>query len=160
MNNLIIKQESVNFAELVHNSNTNLSLSVNCESKMIKLLDKEFTEQESQWYITNLYMYLNYHPTNDYPINLENVYKMLGFANKGNAMKTMKSNFIVDEDYKIVLFHSEKNPNNIDLGGRPTNDILLNTDCFKNLCMIVRTDKAKEIRKYYISSNLSLMKFM
>jgi hypothetical protein len=96
----LITPETINFIELVRNSNTSLSL--NCESKMIDLLNKEFTEQESQWYITNLYIYLNYHPTNDYPINLENVYKMLGFANKGNAMKTIKSNFIKDEDYKIT----------------------------------------------------------
>jgi len=112
----LITPETINFIELVRNSNTSLSL--NCESKMIDLLNKEFTEQESQWYITNLYIYLNYHPTNDYPINLENVYKMLGFANKGNAMKTIKSNFIKDEDYKIVIFRTEKNINGKDLSGK------------------------------------------
>ena len=165
----LITPETINFIELVRNSNTSLSL--NCESKMIDLLNKEFTEQESQWYITNLYIYLNYHPTNDYPINLENVYKMLGFANKGNAMKTIKSNFIKDEDYKIVIFRTEKNLNGKDLsgkdekaafpngkagpstknlGGRPIEDIMLNVDTFKNLCMIAKTDKGKEIRKYYV----------
>jgi hypothetical protein len=54
------------------------------------------------------YCYMNYHPTNDYPINLENVYKMIGFANKENAMKTIKSNFTKDEDYKTLLFPMEK----------------------------------------------------
>ena len=159
----LITPETINFIELVRNSNTSLSL--NCESKMIDLLNKEFTEQESQWYITNLYIYLNYHPTNDYPINLENVYKMLGFANKGNAMKTIKSNFIKDEDYKIVIFRTEKTLNGKDLsgkdektafpngkagpstknlGGRPIEDIMLNVDTFKNLCMIAKTDKGKQ----------------
>ena len=141
----LITPETINFTELVRNSNTSLSL--NCESKMIDLLNKEFTEQESQWYITNLYIYLNYHPTNDYPINLENVYKMLGFANKGNAMKTIKSNFIKDEDYKITLFHTEKRKNE---GGFNKEDVMLNVDTFKNLCMIAKTDKGKEIRKYYV----------
>lgn len=46
---------------------------------------------------------MHYHPTNDYPINLENVYKMIGFANKGNAMKTIKNNFTKNEDYKVTL---------------------------------------------------------
>ena len=67
-------------------------------------------------------MYLNYNSTTDYPINLETVYKMIGFANKGNAMKTIKSNFTKDEDYKTVFFHKEKNLNTKDLGGRPTED--------------------------------------
>ena len=75
--NQIIKQETINFSELVKNSKTKLNLSLNYESKMIDLLNNEFTEEESQWYIANLYMYLNYHSTTDYPINLENVYKML-----------------------------------------------------------------------------------
>ena len=49
---------------------------------MVDKLSKEFTNEEQQWYIANLYMYMNYHATNDYPINLEHVYKMIGFANK------------------------------------------------------------------------------
>jgi hypothetical protein len=101
----LIIPETINFTELVRNSNTRLSL--NCESKMISLLNTEFTESQQQWYIANLYIYMNYHPTNDYPINLENVFKMIGFANKGNAMKTIKSNFTLDEDYKTSFFRSE-----------------------------------------------------
>jgi hypothetical protein len=100
----LITPESINFTELVRNSKTILNLSNEYKTNMIKILNEEFTEQEQQWYIANLYIYLNYHPTNDYPINLENVFHMIGFANKGNAMKTIKSNFTKDEDYKILLF--------------------------------------------------------
>jgi len=151
MNTLITKKgdelvipEAVNFTELVKRSNTALSLDL--QSKLIDTLKTEFTETQQQWYVANLYIYMHYHPTMDYPINLENVYKMIGFANKGNAMKTIKNNFTKDEDYKIVLFHREKNSN----GGRPIEDVLLNVDTFKNLCMLVKTDKGKEIRKYYV----------
>lgn len=35
-------------------------------------------------------------------------------------------------------------------GGRPEETIMLNVDTFKNICMITKTDKAKEIRKYYV----------
>jgi hypothetical protein len=112
--NQIIARKSINFKELVKNSNTTLSL--NLETKMINILNTEFTEEEQQWYITNLYIYMNYHPTNDYPINLENVFHMIGFANKGNAMKTILSNFTKDEDYKVVIFRTEKNLNSKDLG--------------------------------------------
>jgi hypothetical protein len=113
---------------------------------MIKILNEEFTEQQQQWYIANLYIFMHYHPTNDYPINLENVFKMIGFANKGNAMKTIKSNFILDEDYKTSLLPKEKSS----WGGSGSEQIMLNVDTFKNLCMIAKTDKGKEIRKYYV----------
>lgn len=36
---------------------------------MIDKLKSSFTENEQNWYITNLYVYLNYHPTNEYPVN-------------------------------------------------------------------------------------------
>lgn len=88
-----------------------LSLSVDGVSEMIDLLNKEFTEKQAQHYILNIYMSLNFHPTLDFPISLDHVYKDLGFANKGNAMKTIKSNFTKDEDYKIILFPREKKQN-------------------------------------------------
>ena len=64
--NPIIPQ-TVNFAELVKTSKTTLTLT--SQSKMITLLNENFTEKEIQWNIANLYMYMNYHPTNDYLIN-------------------------------------------------------------------------------------------
>jgi phage anti-repressor protein len=140
-----IVPKAINFKELVKNSNTTLSLDV--QTKMVGLMNEEFTESEQQWYIANLYIYMNYHATNDFPINLENVFKMIGFANKGNAMKTIKSNFIENEDYKVALFHTEKRKNE---GGHNKEKIMLNVDTFKNLCMIAKTDKGKEIRKYYV----------
>jgi phage anti-repressor protein len=140
-----IVPKSINFNELVKSSNTTFSLNV--QTQLVEKLNTNFTEEEQQWYVANLYMYLNYHPTNDYPINLENVYKMLGFANKGNAMKTIKSNFTKDEDYKVALFHTEKRKNE---GGYNKEDIMLNVDTFKNLCMIAKTEKGKQIRKYYV----------
>jgi phage anti-repressor protein/Fe-S-cluster formation regulator IscX/YfhJ len=142
----LITPETINFTELVKSSNTTLSLSDDYQSKMINVLNEEFTESQQQWYIANLYIYMNYHPTNDYPINLENVFKMIGFANKGNAMKTIKSNFTKDEDYKLLIIPREKKQN----AGRSEHEIMLNIDTFKNLCMLAKTDKGKEIRKYYV----------
>jgi phage anti-repressor protein len=149
MNKIVPK--TINFKELVKNSTTTFSLDL--QTKLVQYLNDEFTEQEQQWYIANLFIYMNYHPTNDYPINLDNVYNMLGFANKGNAMKTIKSNFVEDEDYKKQLFHTEKLvQNGKTLGGSGLNKetVMLNIDTFKNLCMLVKTDKGKQIRKYYV----------
>lgn len=94
---------------------------------------------------------MNYHPTNDYPINLENVFHLIGFANKGNAMKTIKNNFTKDEDYKTLLFPTEKQKDTEETrGGHNREDVMLNVDTFKSLCMLAKTDKGKEIRKYYV----------
>jgi phage anti-repressor protein len=142
------------------------TLEIYNKNRFIDKLQEHFSEEEQRLYVCNLFLFLNYHPINDYIINLEDVYKMIGFANKGNAMKTIKSNFVVDEDYKVVIFHNEKaafpcgkvGPSNEEvifrkeknLGGRPTEKIMLNIETFKNLCMIAKTDNGKKIRRYYV----------
>ena len=45
--NQIIKQESINFTELVKNNTGTLTL--NCQSKMIDLLNEEFSQEQQQW---------------------------------------------------------------------------------------------------------------
>lgn len=82
--NQLVKTETVDFRALVSKNN---NISLNVQTNMITELDKTFTEEESRWYIANFYIYMNYHPTNDYPINLENVLKMIGFAHKKKCKK-------------------------------------------------------------------------
>ena len=145
----IIKPKTVNFSELVKNSSTILSLDL--QSELIDSLNEHFNQEEQRWFISNLYMYINYHPTTDFPINLEDVYKMVGFSTKANTMKSIKNNFTENDDYKIVFFRMEENlVNEKNVGGRPTENVMLNVDAFKNLCMIAKTENGKKIRKYYV----------
>lgn len=156
MNTQMIKLGSVNFNKLV---NTNERIAINFKSKMIDKLNAEFTEQEQQWYVANLYIYMNYHPTNDYPINLEDIFKMIGFANKENAKRTLKNNFTRDEDYKILLVRTDEQVPNIkdgkNLGGAGMNHetVMLNIDTFKNLCMLAKTKKGSQLLIIFIDND-------
>ena len=49
-------------------------------------------------------MYLNY-TSDDYPINLEDAWKFIGFANKSNCKRTLDNNFTQDEDYTVTVYH-------------------------------------------------------
>lgn len=142
-----IKLDSVDFNALIKNSTT---LTLNTQSKMVEILNEEFTQEESRWYIANLYVYMNYHPTNDYPINLDTLVKLVGFAHKKNAKATLENNFIKDEDYKILLTPKGKQVKINGGAGLNKEQIMLNTDTFKNMCMLVKTEKSKQIRKYYV----------
>jgi hypothetical protein len=142
----VIKIESINFNELVKASNA-MALNDSLKSKMTEALNREFTDEEQRWYVANLYVYMHYHPTNDFPINLEHVYKMMGFSHKKNAKRTLENNFTKDEDYKISLLRTEKRKNDDEkvgpltegvllpteqnLGGRPDETIKLNNLAFK-----------------------------
>lgn len=140
MNSLIIKP-TINFTELVKNDQNKLP--DNYQSKLVDEMKKALTEKEQRWYVANLHMYLNYDAEKDYPINLDDVFKIIGFANKGNAKRALENNFTLNEDYKITIIPKDK--------GKFTGDkIMLNTNTFKNLCMITRTPEGKAIQKYYI----------
>ena len=123
---------------------------INLEDPLVKKIREKLDIQDQEIFIQSFYAYMNYHPTNDFPINLEHVFKMIGFVKKANAMKTIKSNFVLNEDYKIIIFRTEKNKSIQETRGRKEETIMLNVDTFKNLCMIAKTEKGKEIRKYYI----------
>ena len=160
----LIKYDNIDLKTILKENN---KLNDQINTKFINELKYEFKEEEQKWYIVNLYMFLNYHPTNEFPINLETVWSMIGFANKGNAKRTLENNFIKDEDYKILQNFKEKqkkekpaSPNGKagqhvrekNLGGAGLNEetIILNVDTFKNLCMISKTEKGNKIRKYYV----------
>lgn len=143
----MIKTDSVDFNKLIKNSTV---LTINGQSKMIETLTKEFTEEESRWYIANLYVYMNYHPTNDFPINLDTLVNLVGFAHKKNAKRTLENNFTKDEDYKILLLPKEEQVKTNGGAGLNKERVMLNIDTFKNMCMLVKTEKSKAIRKYYV----------
>jgi len=78
------------------------------------------------------------------------------YKGKEKIVKFLKNEFEINEDYKILSndefllsnFHSpvagEWNYGNV------TKHILMNSDCFKNICMLVGTNKSKDIRQYFI----------
>jgi phage anti-repressor protein len=142
MNN-IIKPQQIDFQVLIDGNTTELSL--NTQSKMIDKLNNVFTEDDKKWYLASLYVHQNYHKTNDYIFNLENVFKMLGFANKGNAKKLLQSHFIEDKDYKTSLVPKEKSS----WGGSAKDLILLNLETFKDFCMKANTENGSKIRNYF-----------
>jgi hypothetical protein len=69
-----------------------------------------------------LFLFLNYHPINDFVINLENVWKFIGFSNKANAKRLLKHNFTEDSDYKITLIRWDERKNE---GGHNREDVML-----------------------------------
>jgi hypothetical protein len=131
MDNLNIKPNTINFQELV-NGNTD-KLTINFKSKMIDKLETNFTEFQSRWFIANVYAFLMYHSTKDFPINIDTIYKLIGFANKANAKRALINNFTKDEDYKINI-NNDKDGKGVfilrdeNLGGRPDETIMLNID--------------------------------
>jgi hypothetical protein len=78
-------------------------LNGNYQSKLIEKVKNTFTESQQQMFVASFYCYLNYHPTNDFVVDLDNVWRWLDFNQKIRAKELLEKNFIINKDYKKSL---------------------------------------------------------
>jgi len=139
---------SLNFVDLLEtNQITRLNHEYN--NKFINKIKETFTETQQQLFVSSLYCFLNYNPTNDYIINLDNVWQWLGFSQKDSAKRVIEKHFVLNKDYKILV-HNLSEQKVDGRGGHNKQTILLNVQTFKLLCIKAETKKANEIRDYFI----------
>lgn len=133
-------------------------LSGTYQSKILDKVKQVFIENEQQLFITSYYCYLNYHPTNDYVIDLDNIWKWLGFSQKIRAKELLQKHFIIDKDYKCLLsLEREQTLLTVQVkqkpdtrGGHNKETIMMNIKTFKLFCMKAGTKKAEQTHEYYI----------
>jgi len=157
--------ESINIVELITN-NPITKLSETHNNKFLEKIKNNFTESQQQLFISSFYTYLNYDKTNDFIIDLDNIWKWMGFKHKSKAKILLEKSFTIDNDYKNSLTRAGKqntdkhnNTNfgspkseakNQGSGGRNIQKYYLNIKTFKSLCLKAQTKKADEIHEYYI----------
>ena len=111
-------------------------------------MKSNFTEFEQQLFITSFYCYLNYNKTTDFVIDLDNIWKWLGFSHKHKAKILLEKCFVVDIDYKCLLnLQVEQKKGR---GGHNKSIIMMTIKCFKSLCLKAQTTRAEQIHEYYI----------
>jgi phage anti-repressor protein len=93
---------------------------------------------------------------NEIIIDFEIVCKWLKVF-KENLKKILLKNFEELYDYTI----EKKQKKQINSTGKTTYyEILITPNCFKEICMISQTDKAKEVRKYFIEMEKLIKKYV
>ena len=102
-------------------------------------------------FIDDFFKVLQYTDYNDtFFINFDNVVKWLG-QRKDSTKRTLVDNFIKNVDYTL-----KKNDK---FRGKPKNEILLKQSTFKKLCMISKSNRAKEVREYFLNVEETLDKY-
>jgi uncharacterized protein YdcH (DUF465 family) len=140
--------EQLDIIELIENNPiTNLSSDYN--NKLLLKIKDNFTNFEQHIFLSSFYCYLKYHPTNDFVIDLDSVWKWLGFSQKVNAKSLLEKQFIIDKDYTKSLLLQQKQSPHVK-GGQNKEIFMLNTHSFKKFCLKAGTKKADEIHDYYI----------
>ena len=137
---------------------------IEIDTKLQDMLNLEFTNEEQQIFLQHFAGFLN--KDDEFIINIEFIFKWIGFGRKDHAKRLLEKYFIINSDYKITLNSVVSPPKGENLKrdkkkeGRPIEVILLTPNCFKQLCLLANTDKGKQVRLYYIKMELILMKYL
>jgi len=143
----IHKIESLDIVHLIEkNPITKLSNVFN--NKLLMKIKENFTDLEQKLFVSSFYCYLNYNQTTDFVIDLDNVWKWVGFQQKVKAKSLLERNFKPNIDYKIMLSHNVKQSNG--RGGHSKETIMLTITTFKKFCIRAETSKAEQIHNYFI----------
>jgi hypothetical protein len=139
---------SVDIVNLIE-SNPITKFSGNYQSKLVEKVKNNFTNYEQQLFLSSFYCYLKYDSKNDFVIDLDNVWKWLGFQQKVKAKILLENHFLIDKDYKKLLSPTGKQSIHIK-GGHNKEIFMLNVETFKKFCLKAGTKKADEIHDYFI----------
>ena len=123
-------------------------LSKEYQNNLINKIKSKFNESQQQIFVSSFYCYLNHNGKSEFIIDLDNVWKWLGFSRKDPAKVVLNKNFILDIDYKILL---QQPLEQTERGGHNKEQILMTVNTFKKLCLKAGTKKADEIHEYYIA---------
>ena len=140
--------EQLNIVQMIEN-NPITKLSSDYNVKLLTKIKEKFSDFEQQLFLTSFYCYLNYHPINDFVIDLDDVWKWLGFSQKVNVKTLLEKQFVIDKDYKKSLLLQQKQSIH-KKGGHNKEIFMLNIKTFKLLCLKAGTKKADEIHDYYM----------
>jgi phage anti-repressor protein len=124
-------------------------LSGDYHNKLITKIKETFNDAQQQMFVASFYCYLNCDKKNDFVIDLDNVWKWLGFNQKVKAKILLENHFILNKDYTKSLSHAGKQTTHIK-GGQNKETFMLNIDTFKKFCLKAGTKKADEVHEYYI----------
>jgi phage anti-repressor protein len=142
------KNNVVDIVDLVE-KNKITKLNGNYQSKMIEKIKNNFNSYEQQLFLASFYCYLQYDSKNNFVIDLDNIWKWLGFSQKVRAKELLIKNFNEDIDYVKSL--SLKGKQTVKTKGGQNKEIfMLNIDTFKKFCLKACTKKADEIHEYFI----------
>ena len=160
---------TLNIVDLIEkNPITKLSQTYN--NFLLEKIQENFSTFEQQLFVSSFYCYLNYDKNTDFVVDLDDVWKWLGFTQKVAARLLIESNFKLNVDYTVSIPEFKKSeqkdqpsggsdeeqpsestvPSKPKNGGQNKQTIKLTVRCFKLLCLKAQTKKAGEIHDYYL----------
>ena len=148
-----------------YNTNTNTTYNIMQDDDLIQLIKQNFSEDEMEIFKLNFKIYLaNENNKNGFVINLDDVYKYIGFKLKQHAKRLLTNKFKLNKDFIIYKGLStnltstgdtdvnfQVNTQMIKQNTYNNETIMLTVESFKKFCMIALTNESEKFLDYYIT---------
>lgn len=155
--------DKLDIVHLIEN-NPLIKLSKTYQCKILQKIQQCFTQIQQKLFVSSFYCYLNYNSKADFVIELESIWKWLGFSRKDPVKVLLLKHFKQDIDYKIIKAATEVarvGSKNLasevaeaslkkQHGGQNKEKIVMTINTFKKICLKSNTKKADEIHDYFI----------
>ncbi len=102
-------------------------------SKIIQKIQERFSSDDQQLFVANFYCYLNYNSKTDFVVNLDRIWKWMGYSRVEECKRPLIKNFKENVDYKIekvskIYFPQESGEKNTDHKTEKVSKIYLSAD--------------------------------
>jgi hypothetical protein len=136
-------------------------LSNTYHNRFLSKIKSKFVDAEQQLFATNFYTYFNHNANSDFIIDVDKIWKWVGFAQKVKAKQLLERHFTKNRDYVVVLGSNlNTDADAPKRGGHNRETIMMTTNTFKRFCLKAETKKADEIHNYYITLEDTLYEIM
>ena len=139
--------DELNIVDLIENNPITKLNGNNYQSKMVTKIKEKFSSFEQQMFLSSFYCFLNYNSKTDFVIDLDDIWKWLGFYQKNNAKTLLEKQFSIDIDYINLAPEASGAKKH---GGNNKIKVMLTVKTFKSMCLKAGTKKADEIHDYFI----------
>jgi phage anti-repressor protein len=141
-----MNHERLDIVNLIEN-NPLEKLSNDYQTKLLDKIKETFSDSDQQLFIASFYCYLKYDCKTDFIIDMEDVWKWLGFSCKDPCKRIIEKHFINGSDY--LLHNSVEQVKTNGGAGLNKEKVVMNIETFKSLCLLANTERSKSVRKYY-----------
>ena len=137
---------TVDIVELIE-KNPISTLTDTYNHRLLEKIKHHFKEAEQRLFVSSFYCFIKYDKVNDFVVDLDNIWKWLGFARKQNATNVLDKFFKEGCDYKTTATTETVTKK---WGGSNSKKIMMSVNTFKSFCLKANTNKSTEIHNYYI----------
>lgn len=128
------------------------------KEKLLSKINNTFNEEEQKLFLFSFYMYLKYDPNKDYIVNMDNIWKWIGFQRKRKFKELIIKYFRKDIDYSVEYYCPIRGIGSDSVSKEKQKEkILMTFNTFKKLCLKARTSQADRIHDYFIKLETILM---